>query len=110
MSAQLNQGKIKNLIFICAQYESESHLLKQLLNASRWKTLLGNPCSGSVGRLPLGRRHQILQYGIHVEDKRNQSGPNRGPGIQQVRLTFASIDNGQGGAACVVHGQSQEVY
>ena len=39
-----------------------------------------------------------------VEDKRNQSGPNRGSGIQQVRLAFASVDNGQGGAACVVHG------
>lgn len=81
-------------------------MLKQLLKASKWKILLGNSYFGSVGRLPSGRRHQILQYGIHVEDKRNQSGPNRGSGIQQVRLAFASVDNGQGGAACVVHGQS----
>ena len=89
--------KSTTLVFICEHIESESHLLIHALNANKWKILLGNPIPGSVRRLPKGRRHSILQNGIHIQNKGNQSGTNCGSEIEQVRLTFAKVDHGQGG-------------
>ena len=67
------------------------------LNANKWKILLGNPMPGSVRRLPLGEATFNFTDGIHIQDKGNQSGTNCGSEIEQVRLTFAKVDHGQGG-------------